>query len=252
MRKNVLGDGCFMFLLVMGAIALIARAIGVAIIAVLVVVLSIIALVVTYKILQAIYHVFNPKAKAAYLDNKAKLAEESRRQQEQEKAEAEARKTREEADKLRMALEHQRHRDGDKQDTPYTYQIGKHGNESLAIRYGIANQEKKVREYWYYAKGGERKRNPDTDTIYYEPATTIRLQKTGRVGDNLYDVRLTDFRNRKAKAVIEVGTEYVKTFYPLEDRWFERHADLETTLKGNGSFTLKELATFHVQKVVGA
>jgi hypothetical protein len=64
-------------------------------------------------------------------------------------------------------------------------------------------------------------------------------------------VVLTDFRDRKAKAVIETGTEYVKTFYPLEDIWFEKHADLENTLKGNGSFTLKELATFHVNKTVG-
>ena len=68
---------------------------------------------------------------------------------------------------------------------------------------------------------------------------------------DLYEVLLTDFRDRKARAIIETGTEYVKTFYPLDDGWFEKYADLEETLKGNNSFTLKELATFHVQKAVG-
>ena len=63
---------------------------------------------------------------------------------------------------------------------------------------------------------------------------------------------LVDYRNRKVKAVIEVGTEYVKTFYPLDNIWFEKHADIELTLKGNGSFTLKELATFHVNKTMGS
>ncbi|QKK03597.1 MAG: hypothetical protein HND55_13555 [Pseudomonadota bacterium] len=142
------------------------------------------------------------------------------------------------------------HRDADQQETPYTYEIGRHGNESLAIRYGIANQEKKVKEYWYFAKGGERKRNPERDSVFYEPAKTIRLQKTERVGKDLYNVLLTEFRDRKARAVIEVGTEYVKTFYPLDDSWFQRHSELENTLKGNSSFNLKELATFHIQKAV--
>ena len=76
-------------------------------------------------------------------------------------------------------------------------------------------------------------------------------KKIRRLGNDLYEVKLSDYRNRKAKAVIEVGTEYVKTFYPMEESWFKKHADLETTLKGNGSFTLKELATFHIQKAVG-
>lgn len=145
-----------------------------------------------------------------------------------------------------------KHRDSEQQNTPYTYKIGKHANESLAIRYGIANQERKVKEYWYYAKGGEKKkRNPDRDRVYYEAASTIRLQKTRRIKKDLYEVLLSDFRERKAKAIIEVGTEYVKTFYPRDDNWFKKHADLEETLKGNNSFTLKELATFHVQKTVG-
>lgn len=144
----------------------------------------------------------------------------------------------------------ERHRDADFQETPYTYSILTHGNEALAIRYGIANQERKVKEYLYYAKGGEQIRNPDRDRVYYEPATTISLRKTKKISKDVYEVLLSDYRDRKATAVIEVGKEYVKTFLPLEQSWFEKHADLEKTLKGNGSFTLKELATFHVQKAV--
>lgn len=134
---------------------------------------------------------------------------------------------------------------------PYPYKVGRHANESLAIRYGIANQVKRTKEHWYYAPGGERKRNPERDRFCYEPAEVIELQKTRRIKGDLYEVLLTGFRDRKARAIIEPGTDYVKTFYPLSDDWFVKHADLEETLKGNGSFSLKELATFHVQKAVG-
>ena len=217
---------------------------------------------IIYVLIRTIYHAFNPEAKRAYLELKAKEADENRKRKELEEAEAKAEKEREEAEakaegmrkyteKRRIEQERQQHRDGDRQATPYTYKIGKHGNESLAIRYGIANQEQKIKEYWYYAEGGEQKRNPERDKIYYEPSSVIRVQKTRKVSKDLYEVLLTDFRDRKAKAVIEPGTEYVKTFYPLDDGWFEKFADLEETLKGNNSFTLKELATFHVQKVVG-
>lgn len=215
------------------------------------VVLAIIGFPILYVVIRSIYHAFNPDAKRAYLERKAKKAEEARRQKEREEEEAKTKRDQEEAEERRKELERQQHRDDDTQTTPYTYQIGKHGNESLAIRYGIANQERKVKEYWYYAKGGERKRNPDRDMVYYEPASKIRLQKIRKVSKDRYEVLLTDFGDRKAKAIIEVGTEYVKTFYPLDDSWFEKHADLEKTLKGNNSFTLKELATFHVQKAVG-
>ena len=215
------------------------------------VILPILGFWIFYVVIRSIYHAFNPEAKRAYLERKAKEAEENRKRKEQEEAEAKAKQEREEAEKRRKEYERQQHRDGDQQTSPYTYQIGKHGNESLAIRYGIANQERKVKEYWYYAKGGEQKRNSDRDKVYYEPASTIRLQKTRKVSKDLYEVLLTDFRDRKARAIIETGTEYVKTFYPLDDGWFEKYADLEETLKGNNSFTLKELATFHVQKAVG-
>lgn len=238
------------FLLILGLIGAVLKWIGAALyIIFFYVILPILGFWIFYVVIRSIYHAFNPEAKRAYLERKAKEAEENRKRKEQEEAEAKAKQEREEAEKRRKEYERQQHRDGDQQTSPYTYQIGKHGNESLAIRYGIANQERKVKEYWYYAKGGEQKRNSDRDKVYYEPASTIRLQKTRKVSKDLYEVLLTDFRDRKARAIIETGTEYVKTFYPLDDGWFEKYADLEETLKGNNSFTLKELATFHVQKV---
>ena len=240
------------FLLILGLIGAVLKWIGAALyIIFFYVILPILGFWIFYVVIRSIYHAFNPEAKRAYLERKAKEAEENRKRKEQEEAEAKAKQEREEAEKRRKEYERQQHRDGDQQTSPYTYQIGKHGNESLAIRYGIANQERKVKEFWYYAKGGEQKRNSDRDKVYYEPASTIRLQKTRKVSKDLYEVLLTDFRDRKARAIIETGTEYVKTFYPLDDGWFEKYADLEETLKGNNSFTLKELATFHVQKAVG-
>jgi len=240
------------FIFILGLIGAVLKWIGAALyIIFFYVVLPIIGFTLLYIFIRSVYHAFNPDAKRAYLERKTKEAEENRKRKEQEEAEAKAKREREEAEKRRREFEDQQHRDGDQQATPYTYKIGKHGNEALAIRYGIANQKRKVKEYWYHAKGGEQKRNPDRDKVFYEPADIIRLQKTKKVGKDLYEVLLTDFRDRKAKAIIEVGTEYVKTFYPLEDSWFEKHADLEKALKGNNSFTLKELATFHIQKAVG-
>ena len=211
------------------------------------VLLPVIAIAISFHALRFLYHVINPEAKQAFLARKKKQAQELL-ELEREKDREERKKKREDKER---ELQRQACRDSDQQSAPYTYQIGRHANESLAIRYGIANQERKVKEYWYYAKGGEQKRNPDRDRIYYEPAREIRLQKTKRIGENLYEVLLSDFRDRKARAIIETGTEYVKTFYPLDDNWFKEHAALEDTLKGNSSFTLKELATFHVQKAVG-
>lgn len=119
-------------------------------------------------------------------------------------------------------------RDADYQDSPFIYKIGTHANEALAIRYGIANTER--------------------DKI--TPSSTVKLQKLKRIQDTHYEVLLTEYSDRKAIAVIEPGTDYVKTFYPLHKIWFKEQAQLELTLKGNGSFTLKELATFHVQKTL--
>ena len=156
------------FLLILGLIGAVLKWIGAALyIIFFYVILPILGFWIFYVVIRSIYHAFNPEAKRAYLERKAKEAEENRKRKEQEEAEAKAKQEREEAEKRRKEYERQQHRDGDQQTSPYTYQIGKHGNESLAIRYGIANQERKVKEYWYYAKGGEQKRNSDRDKVYY-------------------------------------------------------------------------------------
>lgn len=121
-------------------------------------------------------------------------------------------------------------RDADQQDKPYRYHIGRHANETLALRYGIANLD------------GVDGRG--------HPAKFIELRKLERVANNIYLVELADFRNRKAKAVIEVGTEYVKTFLPMSEDWFSKYASLEEALKGNKTMSLKDIARFHVEKVV--
>lgn len=168
------------------------------------------------------------------------------------KLERKIREERDEADrKTQREVQRKIHRDSEQQADPYTYQIGQHGNESLAIRYGIVNQTKKIREFYYHAKGGQKTRNPDRDQVYFEPANTICLRKIKKCKKDHYEVVMPDFGNRKALAVIEVGEEYVKTFYPLDEDWFMKHRDLELTLKNNGSFSLKELATFHIQKAIG-
>lgn len=190
---------------------------------------------------------------------KAKEKEQQDKKREEEEAREALRREEEEArEALRIEEwrrkekeQLQQEMDQDAHLHPYEYRVERHANESLAIRYGIANQVKRTKEYWYYGRGGERKRNPERDRFYFEPAKIIKLQKTRRVKGDLYEVLLTDFRDRKARAIIEPGTDYVKTFYPLSDDWFVKHADLEETLKGNGSFSLKELATFHVQKAIG-
>lgn len=129
-------------------------------------------------------------------------------------------------------------RDAEQQNSPYTYEIGRHGNETLALRYGIANI------------------NNSTG----QESLKIRIQKIRRAGmifdgdgnetseKNCYLAKLPDFRNREVLAIIEPGTEYVKTFYPLRKSWFENNKHLEETLKGNSTMSLKEVATFHILK----
>jgi hypothetical protein len=145
-------------------------------------------------------------------------------------------------------------RDADQQSSSYEYDCIGHPNATLAIRYGIANLKKEVKEYWYHGKRGEKMRNPDRDTISIVPANTIQLQKIRKVKDDPegshYLAKLVDFGNREVVVVIKPGTEYVQTFYPKSEDWFKKYADLELVLKDNKTFDLKELAHFHVQKVV--
>jgi hypothetical protein len=173
-----------------------------------------------------------------------------------QRAEEEQRQKEEEAKRLTAQREAKmrwcRERDADCQDQPFRYSVDGHANAALAIRYGIANQERLVKEYWYHAKGGERRRNPERDRPYFAPAPFIRVQKVRKLSADMYLVRLSDYRDREARAIIEPGTDYIKTFYPKDDEWFTKHADLELVLKGNPTFSLKELAAFHVQKAVSS
>lgn len=149
-------------------------------------------------------------------------------------------------------------RDAEVQDKPYQYEIGKHANQTLAIRYGLANNTVQTEPYFYYAKGGVKKRNKDRDKKKIVDSKTITLRKIKPLQtQNHYLVELTNFKKKKAIAIHVKGEEFIRTFYPLnpttneEDKdWWRRNPELERALKDNRSFNLKELATFHVEKTV--
>jgi len=233
------------------------KAAGIAILAVVAIYIAVLLVGLLYVIARSIYHAFSPSAKQRFISDKLKKEAEAKVTEQQkaatiaqaEKLAHDARQARElqQAELLRDRL---LRRDADTQREPYIYTVGRHANEALAIRYGIANEQRAVKKYFYFARGGEKRRNPERDTTDFQPASEIRLKKLRRINHDVYEVALTDFRDRRAKAVIEKGTDYVKTFLPIDDAWFDQHANLEETLKGNGSFSLKELATFHVQKAV--
>lgn len=131
------------------------------------------------------------------------------------------------------------HEEGDEQDThtePHEYRCVGHPNRTLALRYGIANLE----------SNGRRA----------APAEYIELRKVAKLSEDEdsahYHAELPKFGNRIVRVVIQPGTDYVKTFYPMSEDWFQKHADLETILKDNPTFSLKELAMFHVQAVLSA
>lgn len=113
-------------------------------------------------------------------------------------------------------------RDSDTQNINYRYEIGQHAKETLALRYGLIHN-----------------------------SNTIELRKIKKVAKNKYKVILAEYYHSKygkkeAIAIIEKGTEYVKTFYPISDDWFDKYQNLESKLKNSGAFTLKELATFNI------
>ena len=179
-----------------------------------------------------------------------RAAEEKRKAERERKIREQKLQAKINAERLAAIARDHALRDADHQDTPYTYNIGRHANEALAIRYGIANQRQEISEYWYYAKGGNRVRNPERDTVKMVPSGEIKLRKISKVGHNKFLVALSSHRDREAIAVIEKGTDYVKTFYPLSEDWFKKNRELEVALKGNGTFGLKELARLHIEKAV--
>ena len=90
------------FLLILGLIGAVLKWIGAALyIIFFYVILPILGFWIFYVVIRSIYHAFNPEAKRAYLERKAKEAEENRKRKEQEEAEAKAKQEREEAEKRR-------------------------------------------------------------------------------------------------------------------------------------------------------
>lgn len=168
------------------------------------------------------------------------------------------------AEKNRRREEVLARRDSDHQVEPYFYRIGRHGNETLALRYGIANTVLKIEPNPHHIQQmldlGEKppnfKRNVQFGESNYIALRKIRpagmISESGREEDmkNIYLVELTDFRNREALAVIEPKTDYVKTFYPRKAKWFIDNKDLEETLKGNSTMPLYDIAKFHVLKAI--
>lgn len=142
------------------------------------------------------------------------------------------------------------HRDADSQKEAYRYRCIGHPNVTLAIRYGIANTKKVLKEYGYRATNGEPQCNPAWDNVPIEAEDSILIRKIRRVQKDRFIAELPDFGNRTVVVVIEDGSEAVKTFYPLDDSWFEKHQDLERVLKDNKTFSLHELAKFHVEKTI--
>lgn len=149
-----------------------------------------------------------------YLGKKVAEGEEKRAREQAEKDEVEANNRK--LNYRRML------RDAEVQDEPYDYKIGRHANETLALRYGLVN-----------AKGSQE-------------GNTIRLRKLKMLKTDFYEVEMPKFGNRKAIAIIEPGTEYVKTFYPTSADWFSTHAQLEAKLKNNAGLSLSDIAKYHI------
>lgn len=129
------------------------------------------------------------------------------------------------------AEKHQRFLDQDSQQIPAEYSIGQHALETLALRYGAIYSGRKIKIKKIRPVGMY-------DTI----------SKTEIIINDCYLVSLCDLIDRKALAIIEKGTNYIKTFYPFEKQWFDINFDLETVLKGNENFSIKEIARFHIDR----
>lgn len=122
------------------------------------------------------------------------------------------------------------HRDATSQKTPYRYKIGRHAKETLALRYGIPH----VRS---------ERDNGRNDL------EEISIKKIRHIEKSRFESELTDYRNRIVIAVIEPGTDYVKTFYPKEGQnWWKENKEWEDKLKGNSGFTIKDMARMHFDR----
>ena len=107
---------------------------------------------------------------------------------------------------------------------PDEYACVGHPSRALALRYGIVNWGR------------------------------IRLKKLSELKVDAEGVlclaELLDFKNRKVRVFLAHDKRIVKTFYPMNDDWFHKYADIEEVLKDNDAFDLKELAAMHVQLLI--
>lgn len=186
-------------------------------------------------LLVGLYVLFNililiDKKREARLERERADAQAKKEKEKKEEAEAIAQKENEEAEAREREVARQAFRDADAQDQPYTYEIDRHALETLAMRYGIAHQER-----------GPDGRIRDKDTI--------RIQKLSALGRDRYMATLPDYRDRQVVAVIQKGEEFVRTFYPLDESWFKKNENWEDVLKGNPSWTIKDIARMHVERI---
>lgn len=165
----------------------------------------------------------------------------------------------EEAEQQRIRAARAR-RDADSQELPYYYKVGRHANETLALRYGIANLDIRsepdtahVRQMLELGEDppvfSKRRKSGEAGWIALRKIRKAGIQqRDGTEGFNrdAYLVELSHFRDREALAVIEPGTDYVKTFLPLKQSWFRESHALEEVLKGNATMPLQDIAKFHV------
>ena len=105
------------------------------------------------------------------------------------------------------------------------------------------------RSYSASRSKGNRVTLPSTQVVC---GLTMLRSVRHKLQDAHYEVELISFGLRRAIAIIEPGTEYVKTFYPIETDWFERNKKLESLLKNNRGLSLADVAKFHIETALKA
>jgi hypothetical protein len=185
-------------------------------------------LYILYKITTYIYRKIK-KYTASNIRAHEKLLEEKRRKATAE-IEEKRRKATAEMEALNK-LEYQQKLDQAVSTEPLIFGCSGHPNRTLALRYGILN----------VTDGREN--------------SSIVLLKKGHVEGfedrGHYYAELCDFENARVRVVIDEGSDYINTFYPLDDKvWFSKYESLEKLLKNSDSFTLKELAKYYIDIVL--
>jgi len=125
-------------------------------------------------------------------------------------------------------------RDACPQLIPYGFQLTAFANQTLAVRYGIANIES----------------NSEESRFLERPQTKIRLQKVRALGNDQYVVFLPDFGQQHALVKHQKGSELIEEFLPPDAQWLDKNPDLENLLKNADSLRLQVLAEhFHKKRL---